>query len=135
MSALLLLQIVGAVVAVVVALSGIAAMLWAVSKVKGVEVSLGLLDTANDGLRKVVTDLQAEKARDREHFTLQLHQQEKDCASAIAKLEGVVATLTGGLADKIIAAVSAGDAQKNAAINERLTRVEYQIDHQHLGDT
>jgi len=116
-SVLLLLQIIGAVVAVIFAAGGLVAMLWAVSKVKGVEVSLGLLDTANDGLRKVVTDLQAEKARDREHFTLQLHAQEKDCATKIAKLEGQVDTLTGGLAERIIRAVNAG-----------VTHVEHHID-------
>lgn len=134
MSALFILQIVGGVVAGIVALGGVAAMLWAVSKVKGVEVSLSLLDTANDGLRKVVTDLQSEKVRDREHFLAQLKAQELDCARAIANLEGVVATLTGDLAGKIISAVVAGDAAKNIALDDRLKRVEHHIDHHNLGE-
>lgn len=116
-----ILQVIGGVVATVFALGGLAAMLWAVSRVKGVEVSLGMLDTANDGLRKVVTDLQAEKSRDREHFQLQLHTQEKECATKIAKLEGQIDTLTGNLADRIIRAVNAGVTQIEQHIDNKGT--------------
>jgi hypothetical protein len=122
------IQYLAVIVGLVLTVGGGAAMVWAVGKVRGVETSITILNDANDGLRKVINDLERKEARDREHFQLQLHAQEKDCATKIAKLEGQVDTLTGGLADRIIAAVNAGDAAKNSAIDTRLKRVE-----QHIG--
>lgn len=127
MSLLLVVQIIGGVIAGVVALGGVAAMLWAVSKVRGVEASLTLLNEANSGLREVIVDLEKKESRDREGFQRQLHAQEKECATAIAKLEGQIDTLTGGLADRIIAAVNVAHTTRADRIDERLTAVEHQL--------
>lgn len=130
---LLIIQIIGGVLAAILAAAGIIAIMWAVGKVKGVELSLTLLNNANEGLRKVVIDAGLEKARDREHFLGQLKSQELECATRVAKLEGQVATLSGqvdslttGLADRIIQAVKVNDDASH--FEARLARVEERID-------
>lgn len=116
MSPMTFLQVASGIVALILAVSGALALVWALAKVKGVEASVGILNEANEGLRAANRDLVAQQARDREHFQLQLHQQEKDCTAAIAsaerdciakvsKLEGQMEAVTGGLADKLVTAV------------------------------
>lgn len=126
MTLVAVLQIAGIIVGLVLTCGGVGAMVWAVSKVRGVEASIGILTDANAALREVISDNALKEARDRESFRLQLHNQEKDCATKIAKLEGQVDVLTGGLADRILAAVNADVAATR--LDSRLTAVENKIE-------
>lgn len=83
------------VVSVVVGLAGLAATLFAVAKVRGVEESVKLLNAANEGLRLANEDLRFELIRS-----------ERECAERVAKLEGQNQALLDGLGDKLATAIA-----------------------------
>lgn len=91
----------------VIGIVTVAASVRALAKARGVEASVELLTTANEGLRQANADMSAQRALDRDSFRDQLHAQELECQKQIAELRGEVSVLTGGLAGEIIAAVVA----------------------------
>lgn len=82
-------------VSVVIGLAGLAATLFAVAKVRGVEESVKLLNAANEGLRLANEDLRFELIRS-----------ERECAERVAKLEGQNQALLDGLGDKLASAIA-----------------------------
>lgn len=89
------LQIVGVVVGIVVGIGGIASAVWAVARVRGLEVTMDLLKDANEALRAANADVRAELAAS-----------ERECAAAIARLEGQNAALLDGVGDKVARAIA-----------------------------
>lgn len=89
------LQIVAISIGVIVGLGGLAATVWAIGKVRGVETSIELLNAANEGLRTANADLRSELSRS-----------EAECAKAIARLEGQNQALLDGLGDKLATAIA-----------------------------
>lgn len=89
------LQIVAIAVGAIVGLGGLAATIWAIGKVRGVETSIDLLNQANVGLRDANADLRSELARS-----------EAECAKSIARLEGQNQALLDGLGDKLANAIA-----------------------------
>ena len=85
------LQIIAISISVLASVSGILAILWAAARVKGIELSLNLISTANDELRSEISD--AKKA---------LEDERHECAKRIGKLEGELEALMGGVGEKII---------------------------------
>lgn len=90
------LQIVAISVGAIIGLGGLAATIWAIGKVRGVETSIDLLNSANVGLREANADLRAELTRS-----------ERECAESIARLEGQNQALLDGLGDKLANAIAA----------------------------
>lgn len=95
------------VVGAVVGLGGIAATIWAVGKVKGLELTVGVLGEGNEALRAEIAD------RDRRHAVQlknleDMHKaNERASAERIARLEGHNAALADGIADHIAERIAA----------------------------
>lgn len=96
MDPIVFLEVIAVAIGAVVGLGGLAATIWAIGKVRGVETSIELLNAANDGLRLANEDLRAEHRRT-----------EAECAKAIARLEGQNQALLDGLGDKLAEAIAA----------------------------
>lgn len=105
MNLLSIAEIAAATVSVVTLVGAAVAGIVAYAKAKGSEAAIGILTTANAGLRDVNTDLQARQEALSRDFTEKLHTQELDCAKQIADLQGKLSLLTNGLAHDIVAAV------------------------------
>lgn len=75
--------------------AGILAAAWAVSRVKGVETSIKILNDANVGLRSANADLSA-----------QLVESERICSERISKLEGQNEALLHSVGDSIVTSIS-----------------------------
>jgi len=101
------LYVVVEIIGLIVILVGGYASIRALAKAKGVEASIALLTTANEGLRQANRDQELARLGDRQELTAQLHQQELDCAKQISELRGQVSVLTGSLAQDIVTAVMA----------------------------
>lgn len=89
------LQIVAISVGAIIGLGGLAATIWAIGKVRGVETSIELLNAANAGLREANADVRAELLRS-----------ERECAESIARLQGQNQALLDGLGDKLAEAIA-----------------------------
>lgn len=92
-------------------LLGVGSLIGAVvvyGRVNGLQASVSLFSQANTELRAGNEAGQIERGAMRAEFTEKLHTQELECAKQIARLEGQVAALTDGLADRIINAVMTG---------------------------
>ena len=76
-----------AIVGAVATLGGIGASLWAVSRTKGIQLTLTMMSAANDELRNEVTDSR--------------HRHET-CRVEVAKLQGELEMLAGGLAERLV---------------------------------
>lgn len=92
-------------VGLLVLLIGAFAAVSALSKARGIEASVDLLTTANDGLREANADLERQIDNDRAEFRDRLHTQELDCSTQIAELRGRISALTNGIATEIVDAV------------------------------
>lgn len=95
MSVAAFLQIIAVCIGIVVGVGGLAATIWAIGKVRGVEASIGVLNAANEGLRLANEDLRLEMTRS-----------ERQCAERVAKLEGQNQALLDGLGDKLAVAIA-----------------------------
>lgn len=98
----LILLAIGAVVGI----GGLAATIWAVGKVKGLELTVDVLGKGNEALRAELDD------RDRRHASElktveDMHRaHERAAAERIARLEGHNAVLIDGIADKIAESIA-----------------------------
>lgn len=90
-----ILQAIGIGVGTVVGVGGLAATIWAIGRVRGVETSIDLLNAANDGLRDANQDLR-----------VKLEMNERECSERITRLEGQNSALLNGLGDKLATVIS-----------------------------
>ena len=86
--------LIGLLVAAIVGAGGIAATVWAVGKVKGLELTVDVLGKGNEALRAELED------RDRRHGA------ELAATERIARLEGHNAVLIDGIADRIAESIA-----------------------------
>lgn len=111
------LELVGAVIAIVVGVGGLSATIWAVGKVKGLELTVGLLSTGNEALRAELTDAGRRHAEELARTEAERRASEVASAERIARLEGHNAALIDGIADKLAGAIA---GKLEAAILEAL---------------
>lgn len=83
----------GAVITIIVGLGGSGSFVWAMSHIKGMQLTLELVQVGNRELR-------AELQHERE----ERHRERLDCAKEIAQMEGRVQLLTDGIGDQIASA-------------------------------
>lgn len=105
-------QIVPTVFGGVLALISVLGILWSLSRVKGVEQTVGLMSISNSELREEV-----------EYSRRALADERVECAAKIAMVEGQLRSLTDGLAERIVAAtVKAISASDRQVVNQSKTR-------------
>lgn len=83
-------QVVASVVAVLVGVGGLCGFLWAYTRVKGVQTSIGILSEANKALEDSYRQVKTQREDDR-----------ISCAAEIAELRGQVGVLTGEFGKQI----------------------------------
>lgn len=104
----------GAIAGAVLAVGGVLSGIWAMSRVKGVETSIKILNDANMGLRSANADLEKK-----------LHDSEKVCADRISKLEGQNQALTQTLGENIVTSISDHlEKALDRIVNRALERME-----------
>lgn len=96
--------IAGALLAIVTLVIAVGTAFVVQSRTSGMSTSLGIMETANAGLRDVVEDLKSELAASEATCADQLHAQEVSYTGQIQKLEGKLDLLTGDLAERLVAA-------------------------------
>ena len=82
-------------------IGGIGACVWCVVRVKGFDITVQL----NGELRQGLIDERELRMRDQERFSKEISDDRVECARAIGVLQGQVAALTDGLAEKLLTAV------------------------------
>ena len=98
--------LIGLLVAAIVGAGGIAATVWAVGKVKGLELTVDVLGKGNEALRAELED------RDRRHgaelaaLSALYATNERAATERIARLEGHNAVLIDGIADRIAESIA-----------------------------
>jgi hypothetical protein len=84
---------------------GFASLVWAIGKVKGLELTVGLLKTGNDALRSELLDNERRHVAELARFEVERRHTEAAAAERIARLEGHNAALVDGVAQQIAAAI------------------------------
>lgn len=103
---------VAVLVAIVVGLGGISATVWAVGKVKGLELTVDLLKSGNEALRAELVDGDRRHNDELARSEAARRASEAAAAERIARLEGHNAALLDGIADKLALAI--GDRLEHA---------------------
>jgi hypothetical protein len=88
-------------VSAIVGLGGLAATIWAVGKVKGLELTVGVLGEGNEALRAEIADRDRRHAQQLKQLEDMHKANERAAAERIARLEGHNAALADGIADHI----------------------------------
>lgn len=101
------LGIVIAITGAVGTAGGIGALLWAVGKVKGLELTVNLLKNGNEALRAELDDAGRRHADELGRLEAERQLDLRTAAERIARLEGHNAALLDGLADKLADAIGA----------------------------
>ena len=91
-----LLATVAVALSVVIGLGGLVATIWAIARVKGIDQSIEMLNSANEGLRLANNDLRHEMAAS-----------SAECAERVTKLEAANEALTDGLGQRLAEAIAA----------------------------
>lgn len=99
-------EVVAVAIGVAMSLGGAVAFVWAVGKVKGLDVTIDLLKSGNEGLRQEIGDSDRRHAAELARLEQQLAAERRACDERIARLEGQNAALLDGLADKIAKAIA-----------------------------
>jgi hypothetical protein len=99
------LEVTLVVLGIVGTAGGFASLVWAIGKVKGLELTVGLLKTGNDALRSELADNDRRHAEELARLEAERRHSEAAAAERIARLEGHNAALVDGVAQQLAAAI------------------------------
>lgn len=116
------------IVGLLLAAGGLAAFVWAVSRVRGLDVTLDLLSQGNAALRAELADGDRCHAAELERHGLELEdlrrtfaERERACEDRIARLEGQNEALVSGIAERLADRVTERIAAAVVTVVDRLT--------------
>jgi len=100
-----LLEAVLVVLGIVGTAVGLASLVWAIGKVKGLELTVNLLKSGNEALRAELEDAGRRHAAELARLVSDHRSGEQAAAERISRLEGHNAALVDGLADRLATAI------------------------------
>ena len=124
MSLKLALELAGAILGLALSIGGASATIWAVSRVRGLDITMGLLKEGNEALRAELTDNERRSSAKHAHLEQTIVTRERACEERVTRLEGQNEALRSGIAERLAEAI--GDRLERA-VTELASHLVHQM--------